>query len=234
MIVNKIGAIDFYTLHNILTSNKITESQKSHFLIQNKVEIERFARNNLTASEFAAIMKNRPLVKFQLIRNSFKKRGDKILLANALEIDPGDVDGYISDVTEELKELNQLKFLQKDKFDTLKTYIYRHGSKSQLVDFLDLELIKADDKIKTIYSTLEYHTGGMADYFIRPIHRMDNKTLVKLYNVIDKHIKAEQDLGNISEADSEKVGKWALIQLYQLKNNSQLINAIKTYKTLKQ
>lgn len=234
MIVSKIDNIDFYTLNRVLTSTKITDSQKVQFLRQNKTEIEKFAETNITSSEFAAIMKNRPLVKFQPMRNSFKKRGDKIILAHALKIQPSEVENYIKDVAEGLNELKDLDFLPKDTIDTLKTYIYRHGSKDQLITFLDYELTKSKDKVKTIYSTLEYHTGGIADYFIRPIHRMDNKTLIKMYKVLDKHINEEQKLGNISEADSEKIGKWALIKLYQLRHNSELINAVKTYKILKQ
>ena len=116
--------------------------------------------------------------------------------------------------------------------DMLKTYVYRHGSKDELVAFLDYELTQTKDVAKTLYRTLEYYSGGVADYFIRPIHRMDNKTLVKIYNVIDKNIKEAVSIGEISDADSKKIAKWALIKIYQIQNNSKLINAIKTYKTL--
>ena len=72
--------------------------------------------------------------------------------------------------------------------------------KEQLVKFWDYKLGHIKDVIKYLYSTLEYNTGGIADYFVRPIHRMNNKTLIKLYHI---------------------------------QNNSKLINAVKTYKTLK-
>ena len=114
----------------------------------------------------------------------------------------------------------------------LKTYVYRHGSKDDLVAFLDYELKKAEDLTKSLYRTLEYYSGGVADYFIRPIHRMDNKTLIKLFDVINKNIKQKQIAGKLSEAESEEVAKYALLRIYEIQNNSKLINAIKTYKTL--
>ena len=58
---------------------------------------------------------------------------------------------------------------------------------------------------------MKYHNHGVADYFIRPIHRMDNKTLVKVYRIVDKHIKKARENGEFSEAQSEKIAKWALI-----------------------
>ena len=61
---------------------------------------------------------------------------------------------------------------------------------------------------------------------------MDNKTLVKIYRMVDKHIKSCKLNGEISEAESEKIAKWALMRIYKIQNNSKLINAIKTYKTL--
>ena len=123
--------------------------------------------------------------------------------------------------------------MENNKLETIKTYVYRHGSKDELVSFLDYELSRADQLDKALYRTLKYHSGGVADYFIRPIHRMDNKTLIRVYDVVNKNIKKAQQAGKLSDAESKKVAKWALIQIYRIQNNSKLINAIKTYKTLK-
>ena len=116
--------------------------------------------------------------------------------------------------------------------EMLKTYIYRHGNKDEVVAFLDYELKTAQNLTKTLYSTLEYYNGGVADYFIRPIHRMDNKTLVKLYKIIHKNIKNLQVSGQYSEAESEKLALWALKKIYLIQNNSKFIKAIETYKIL--
>ena len=107
------------------------------------------------------------------------------------------------------------------------------GISYELVTFLDYELTVAKDTVKCLYKNLQYYSGGIADYFIRPIHRMDNKTLVKVYNVINKGIKSAEKNGEISDSESKKLAKWALVQIYNIQNNSKLINAIKTYETLK-
>ena len=237
MNIPKIEAVNFNIVHQVLTSNKISESQKIQFLRNNKTEIEQLIDIKEpipTGKEYAILMKNRPLIKFRPLKNSFKKRGDKILLAKSLGIPLSEVDSYIQNVTEAMSEINQLSFLPEDKIDSIKTYVFRHGSKDQVVSCLEYELMKSKDILKTLYTTLEYHTGGAADYFLRPIHRMDNKTLLKIYNVIDKQLNNAEICNNITKEQNQKIAEWALIRIYKIQNNNKLINAIKTYKTLSQ
>ena len=234
MRVGSIESVDFNTIRQILTSQKISEAEKTQFIKENKTQIHQLINLHITGHEYRGLMKNRPLKKFRPLKNSFTKRGDKKLLAQALEIDEGDVNEYIENVSSALDKTDNLNFLPPDKINMVKTYVYRHGSKDQLVNFLDYELKSAKDKIKVLYKTLEYHTGGVADYFIRPIHRMDRNTFIKLYNVIDKHIHQAEKDGSITEEDNMKVAKDALVKLYYIKHNNQFINAIKTYKTLSQ
>jgi len=232
MKVGKIDSIDLNMLQNVLASSKITESQKAQFIRNNRAEIEKIINIKITPSEFKGMMKNRPLRKFKPLRNSFTKRGDRILLAKTLGIPVGEVEDYIKQVREDMSLVSELGFLPEDKFESIKSYVYRHGSKDDIVAFLDYELLRSKDTLKTLYSTLEYHTGGIADYFIRPIHRMDNRTMVRLYNVVNKHLDNVKAAGDINEEERTKIAKQALIQIYRLQNNSKLINAIKTYKTL--
>lgn len=232
MKVAKINNLDFETLMNVMSSTQINEVQKTQFVKNNLPQINKIMVAKISSSEFKTLMDNRALIKFRPLKNSFTKRGDKLILAKALSINPSEIKIYIKNTTQAIREIDTLKFLTPDKMDMLKTYVYRHGSKDELVAFLDYELTQTKDVAKTLYRTLEYYSGGVADYFIRPIHRMDNKTLVKIYNVIDKNIKEAVSIGEISDADSKKIAKWALIKIYQIQNNSKLINAIKTYKTL--
>ena len=234
MKVSAVDSIDFSTVKKILTSVEITDAQKVQFIRANKSEIRRVMEENITSSEFKSLMKTRPLQKFRPFKNSYTKAGDKIILAKTLGIKPSEISGYVKNVTESLKNTDELDFLPEDKIESIKSYVYRHGSKDQLVSFLDYELTKAKDVVKSLYSTFEYHTGGVADYFIRPIHRMDNNTMVRLYNVVDKHIKTLENNGQTSAADSERIGRWALVRIYQIQHNSKFINAIKTYKILSQ
>jgi hypothetical protein len=232
MKIEKIDSITFDNVYKVLTSNRISDAQKTQFIKQHQLEIKKVMAQNISSAEFKTLMENRVLQKFRPFKNSFTKSGDKMILAKALELTPSQIPQYIKNVTESLAEIDKLSFLSADKIELLKTYVYRHGTKDELVAFLDYELTKSKDLVKTLYTTLRYHNQGVADYFIRPIHRMDNNTLIKVYRTIDKHLKKAYENGDISEAQSEKVARWALVQIYKIQNNSKLINAIKTYKTL--
>lgn len=232
MKIEKIEHLDFLKLQEILSSTRITDSEKIRFIEQNKPEIEKIVDAKISNEDFNYLIQNRNLVKFRPLKNSFTKKGDKILLAKALNINPSEVSSYIKNVSDSIQKLDKIDFLSEDKVEMLKTYVYRHGSKDELVNFLDYELTKSKDTVKSLYKTLTYHSGGIADYFIRPIHRMDDKTLIKIFKIINKHIKQAFRDGNITDAESKKIAKWTLIRIYQIQNNSKLINAIKTYKTL--
>lgn len=231
--INSITPITLSKVHEVLTSNKISQREKTDFIRHYKTEIQEAIDVKLSGAEFKWIMSKRPLQKFKPLKNSLTKRGDKIILSEMLGIEPCEVENYISNVEDTLADINKLGFLPKDKLDAIKTYIYRHGSKDEIVEFLDYELKTSGDILKTLYRTLDYHTNGLADYFIRPIHRMSDLTLIKLYNVIDKNLKNAMKTGSISEEQYYKTAKQTLIRIYQIQNNSKLINAIKTYKILK-
>ena len=50
---------------------------------------------------------------------------------------------------------------------------------------------------------------------------------------LQKLLKQAQKNGDISDSQNSMAAKWALVQIYNIQNNSKLINAIKTYNTLK-
>lgn len=232
MQIQKVNNLNFDTLMSILNSTKMSEVEKTQFVQKNKTAVANIMKIKISNTDFETLMQKRKLQKFRPLKNSFTKRGDKIILAKALNISTNEVPNYIKATLGDIKDVNKIKHLSPDKLEMVKTYVYRHGSKDELVAFLDYELTNTKDILKTLYKTLEYYSGGVADYFIRPIHRMDNKTLVKLYNVISKNIKLSASEGQLSDAESKKAAKWALIKIYQIQNNSKLINAIKTYKVL--
>ena len=233
MKVSKIEGINFEKIMEVMASTKISDTQKAQFIAQNQPQIKQIMDTKISNDEFKNMMEKRTIIKFRPLKNSFTKKGDKLLLAKALEINPSDVNGYIKNVSSAIENVEDLKFLPKDKIEMIKTYVYRHGSKDEVVNFLDYELTHTQNKMKTLHKTLTYYTGGVADYFIRPIHRMDNKTLIKIYKIINKHIQESYINGNISDVDNKKLAKWALVRIYKIQNNSKLINAIKTYNELK-
>ena len=226
------GSLDIASIRNILSSPKITDRQKIQFVRDNSIQIKNLIESTpITGKEFKYMMHNRPLIRFRPLKNSFTKRGDKKILAKTLGIDSTDVDDYINEVYEAILERGEL-YHQTDKTEAVKTYVYRHGTKDQVVAFLGYELSKAKDLLGTLYNTLAYNTEGMADYFSRPVHRMDNKTMVRLYNVIDKQLSASVEAGTLAQTTADATAKWALVRIYEIQNNSKLINAVKAYKTL--
>ena len=233
MEIKRVENLDFKRLMQVLSSSEITEKQKTEFVQKNKPQVEKIMTLKISGMDYKTLMQKRELKKFRPIKNSFTKKGDKLILAKALNINPSEVNDYIKRTSSIINNINDIDFLSPDKIEMLKTYVFRHGSKDELVNFLDYELKKSKNIVKSLYKNLEYYSGGVADYFIRPIHRMDNRTLIEVFNVINKNIKQKTLEGNISEAESEKLAKWALIKIYKIQNNSKLINAIKTYNVLK-
>lgn len=231
--VDKINSLDLTAVRKVLTSSQITDEQKNRFLKTNKEQIISLVESKISGTEFETLMANRPLIKFKPLKNCLTKAGDKKLLAKTLNIKPMLVDSYIQDATTQIKSTEGYGKYSKDELEAIKAYVYRHGTKQQLVDFLDYELTNAKDVLTLLYRTLEYHTGGVADYFIRPIHRMDNVTMYNLYNTVDKHLRKCEESGLIDAQYNRQVSEWALAKIYQIQNNSKLINAVKTYQKLK-
>lgn len=233
MNIPQIDYLDINSLQKFLAASNITYSQKIQFINNNTAQIEQLMKSEISNLDFKDIMHKRALIKFRPLKNSFTKKGDKIILAKALGIPPSEVPNYIKNITEAINGINSLEGISPEKIDMIKTYVYRHGSKEEVVAFLDYELSKAIDIEKCLYRTFQYYSGGVADYFIRPIHRMNNKTLIHLFQVVNKNIKLAKTERRISDERCEKIAKWALIQIYKIQNNSKFINAIKTYKCLK-
>ena len=233
MKITKVNSLDLNMVYNVLTSSKITNAEKTKFLKLNKNRIVDLTAQKISSNEFGLMMEKRPLIKFRPLKNSFTKAGDKKLLAKTLNIKPLLVDSYIEDSIKYINGVENNKHFSKDELDTIKSYVYRHGTKQQVIDYLDYELSSAKDVLTCLYKTLEYHCGGVADYFIRPIHRMDNNTMFAMYNVVDKHLKGCEAAGQIDAVHNRQVSEWALSKIYQIQNNSKLIHAVKVYNELK-
>lgn len=226
--VNSISAFDIY---KVLSSEKLTDNQKAEFLYKNSAAIKSVAESEITREEFKKIMANRPLIKFRPLKNSFTKQGDDIILAQALDINKKDINKYIDSVIEGNFEIHDRQ--DKDNIEKLKTYVYRHGTKDQVIAFLEYELSDVKFILNKLYKTLDINTGGsMAEYFMRPIHRMDNITMGKLYRVIDKSLRDSREQGVISDEEFNTTAKWALVKIHDIQNNSKLIHAFDIYKDL--
>lgn len=228
--VNHSENLNSLKIYEILSSPKLTDKQKAEFIRQNEFELKAKIKEEITPSEFKELMQNRPLMRFRPLKNSFTKRGDSILLAKALGIEPKEIRNYINTIINNRFETNNIDYLKN--IDKVKTYIYRHGTKRDVIAFLNFELSDAEHTLEKLYKTLEDNSGGLADYFSRPIHRMDNSTLRKLYNTIDKNLKNAQAKGYIDKDTLNSTSEWALVRIYQIQNNSKIIRALEIYNKL--
>ena len=232
MEISKIDRVDLDTIHRVLSSNKISEGEKTEFLNRNSVQINEILDKKISSKEYENMMQNRPLKKFKPLKNSYTKRGDKILLAKTLEIEPSQVESYIKEASDKINIAENVSDLKSSEYDTMQTYVFRHGTKEQVLTFLDYELSTAKDLLKELYSTLKYNTNGLADYYSRPIHRMNNSELIKIYGIVDNHLTLARENGQINDIQKEETAEWALTKIYQIQNNSKLRNAIKLYGSL--
>ncbi len=228
--INSIKPISFNEIQKILSSEKLTDAQKAEFIKNNSKEIKNTLKKEISKTEFLQLMQNRPLIKFRPLKNSFTKKGDKILLAKSLNIKENEINNYIYSIINTNFDIKEN--ITKNNIEKLKTYIYRHGNKSQVIAFLEYELSDVKTTLEKLYKTMQDNSGGLCDYFSRPIHRMDNKTLAKLYNVIDKSLKKSVNEGNLTKEQYNSTAQWALVRIYQIQNNSKLIRACECYKDL--
>jgi len=229
--ITPIEKIDYIKIHEVLASERLTNAQKANFIKKYETQVKSALNIDITKNEFKKLMENRPLIKFRPLKNSFTKQGDDIILAQALGIDKKDIKSFINSIINSNFEIHNR--IKQDDIEILKTYIYRHGTANQVVAFLEYELSDAKDILQKLYKTLEENSGGLADYFMRPIHRMSNITLGKLYNTIDKSLKNAAHAGFISSDECNSHAEWALVRIYQIQNNSRLIKAYNLYKELK-
>lgn len=225
--IQPISSLDALEVYKILSSEKLTDNQKAQFIKKNSTAIKNLAKTEITQNEFKKIMAHRPLIRFRPLKNSFTKQGDDIMFAQSVGISKKEIGKYINSIIE-----NNFENQNPENIEKTKAYVYRHGSKTQVVSFLEYELSDVKTTLRKLYKTLEDNSGGLADYFSRPIHRMDNSTLRKLYKTIDKSLRASADAGYIKSEELNSHAQWALVRIYQIQNNSKILRAYDAYKDL--
>lgn len=225
--IQPINSIDAMEVYKVLTSEKLTDSQKAQFIKNNSSAIKQLAKTEITEAEFRELMSHRPLVRFRPLKNSFTKQGDDIMFAKSVGITKKEIRKYINSIID-----NNFETQHHEDIDKAKDYVYRHGTKEQVIAFLGYELSNVQTTLQKLYKTLEDNSGGLADYFSRPIHRMDNITLGKLYNTIDKSLKNSANAGYIKQDELNSHAEWALVRIYQIQNNSKVLRALEVYQDL--
>ena len=222
--IEKLGTnLDLYSLYKIMSSPKLDDYQKLEFVRINRNEIKHLMDRKISNPEFFNMMQNRPLIKFRPIKNSYTKWGDKILLSKSLGILPSQVSDYVKNVTNAIADIKQMKNMPIDKLDSIKTYVYRHGSSEQVTIFLDYELKNSKDFLKTLRNTLSYGMGGVAEHYARPVHRLTNKTLINLFNVIHDNLDIAETKGIVTSGQKEQIAHEVLVRLYSIQQDQKII-----------
>lgn len=223
--------VDTWAVYKVLSSQKISTDDKYKYIKQHSAEIKDIAKSKISKEEFEFLMQNRPLIKFKPLKNSFTKQGDDEIFARSVEIDKTNIEPYIESIIKCNFEIHDSQ--DKDNIEKAKSYVYRHGKKGQVVKFLEYELSDVKNTLNILYKTLDENSGGIAAYFSRPIHHMDNKTLRDIYRVIDKSLKNSMNAGYMDNEEYLRNSEKALIRIYEIQNNQRIIKAYHLYQDLK-
>ncbi len=234
-VIKLAGPLDLHKVHNIMTSNKINQTEKINFLRENHDKIKSLAEEKISGADYEKLMGIRPLKLQNPLKNVYIKFVDWKITAKALGIKPSEVKGYMARIVRKLESMEDLKTLgiSEDIYKQIKTHVYRMGSKKQVITNLDYELRHTENILDTLYNTLDYNSCGLANYFMFPHRRLDNITLIKVYNVIDKNLKLHSETGEISKESALRVSELTLARIYEIQNNQHFLNAIKLREKLK-
>ena len=238
--IDKIGTIkpvvnlDLYKVREVMTSNKINEAEKINFLKENHNKIKCLAEEEISGTDYEKMIECRPLKLQNPLKNVCIKFVDWKLTAQSLGVKPSKVKKYMENIVNELESMKDLKTLgiSEDVYKKIKTHVYRMGSKKQVLTILDYELHHTEKILDSLYQTLDYNSCGIANYYMFPHRRLDNKNLIKVYNVIDENLKSHSASGKISETKALRASEWALAKIYDIQNNQHFRNMIKLKKEL--
>ena len=232
--IRPVGDLNLYKVREIMISNRISQTEKIKFLKENHEKIKCLAEEKISGAEYEKMIDVRPLKLQNPLKNVCIKYVDWKLTAHALGIQPSEVKGYMGDIVNKLATMEDLKTLgiSEDVYKTIKTHVYRMGSKKQVITNLDYELRHSENILADLYRTLDYNSCGIANYFMFPHRKLDNSTLVKLYNVIDENLQISNKEGKITKTSCLETAEWALARIYEIQNNQHLKNLHKLRKEL--
>ena len=114
-----------------------------------------------------------------------------------------------------------------ERVDLIEPYIYRHGSKEQLTEYMKLQLSDAKSALKKLYNILDTEGRGLLAYFARPIHICDNRTLKKMQHIVKDGLSNARDKGYITDDVYEQNVEWAIQKIYDIQSDNKLHTALK-------
>ncbi len=223
MKIDSINTIRPSNIYAVLRSPYVPQDVKRIVATEHKEKILSDIKAKVTSAEYATLLETRPLKKGRPLKNSMIKRADMYILAGALGIEKSDIEKYIENIVKNNFEIQENA--KKEDLEITKQYLYRHGKKDDVMKLLEHELSDAKHMLIYLYRTLERNTGGVFDYFIRPIHLLDNRTAKRMHKLINSSLKNAQEQGFISSSENLAAADFALKQIYNIQSNYKLLKA---------
>lgn len=131
--------------------------------------------------------------------------------------------GIIAENDRTKEEMNYYK----ERAGIIGPYIYRHGSKEQLTEYMKLELSDAKTALQNLYNILDTEGRGLYSYFERPIHICDNRTLKKMHHIVKDGLSNARDKDYITDSMYEQNVEWAIEEIYKIQSDNRLRNALR-------
>ncbi|MDD3238343.1 MAG: hypothetical protein PHV37_09645 [Candidatus Gastranaerophilales bacterium] len=235
----KIDPITLYTLSQTSEVQKAQQIQSQE--LNEEQRIESFKKYHLPSlvmskGEYKALLEKRPLIKYRAVRNILIKKADQQFLADQLGINPTDVSSYIDNIIDNVAKTRipqyipaNNEFAKKVKIapGILEPYIYKHGTKDQVINWFEYRLSDVKTALQELYKTLDDNAGGVYDYFSLPKHFLDNKNIEKMDKIVTTSMGNAQKAGYISKDQNVEACRWALQQINEIQNNSVIRRAVK-------
>ncbi len=115
----------------------------------------------------------------------------------------------------------------KEQGDLIGPYVYRHGSKDELLGYMKYQLSEAKSALKQLYNIVDNEAGGLYSYFERPIHMLDNRSVIKMQKIIKTGLSEAKNQGYLTQDMYDQNVDWALQKIYAIQSNTSLREALR-------
>ena len=125
-------------------------------------------------------------------------------------------------------EINKQELLfYEEQSSVIIPYVYRHGTKNQLIETMKMQLSDAKSVLKQLYNILNNECYSLYSYFERPIHALDNRSIIKMEKIIGDGLSEAHKKGYLSEDMYTQNVQWALDKIYSIQSDTSLREAFR-------
>ncbi len=235
--INGIEAIRLYEAAKLSQASRIQSEVKEETKKYLELELKE-NKAHISRAQYSMMLKNRPLLNYRPIKNSFTKKGDQQLLAHSLGISIYDIDKLINHIIETEFENSQYEYydelhwrrmhdVDEETKEITKDYVMRHGTKEQVLEYLKWHLHHAGNILDALYFNLESDLLSLNQYYLRPCHMLDSVSANNLYDTIHKELKNAHNKGDITMEQNLKAAQDTLDWIYKIQTASGIQRALR-------